>query len=99
MMLKEEKSYDRLPNFTVSRRARNWHKIQTSASNLLNIHSRLQAIDVVRVLGVGRNEYIAMLNSCKGRRLMWRLNPKASAEGRTVRGSDSGACLLTKDAL
>ncbi|GAX73682.1 hypothetical protein CEUSTIGMA_g1133.t1 [Chlamydomonas eustigma] len=52
-MLREEKSYDRMPNFT--------------------------AADVVQVLGVGRNEYIAMLNQCKGRKLMWRLNPRGLA--------------------
>lgn len=39
----------------------------------------MQAADAVRVLGIGRNEYIAMLNQCKGRRLMWRMNPKGLA--------------------
>lgn len=39
----------------------------------------IQAADAVRVLGIGRNEYIAMLNQCKGRRLMWRMNPKGLA--------------------
>jgi hypothetical protein len=28
----------------------------------------------VRVLAIGRNEYIALLNECKGRRIMWRIN-------------------------
>ncbi len=28
----------------------------------------------MRVLGIGRNEYIATLNECKGRRVMWRVN-------------------------
>ncbi|KAG1655890.1 hypothetical protein FOA52_006088 [Chlamydomonas sp. UWO 241] len=48
-LLREEKSYDRLPNFT--------------------------AADALRVLGIGRNEYIAAMNSLKGRRIMWRMNP------------------------
>ena len=53
-MLKEDKAYDRLPNFT--------------------------AADIVQCLGIGRNEYIAMHNKVKGRKLMWRLNPKGLAK-------------------
>ena len=48
-----------------------------------NIHGNLfhtQAADVIQVLGIGRNEYIAMLNQCKGRRLMWRMNPRVSVK-------------------
>lgn len=33
-----------------------------------------QAADALRVLGIGRNEYISILNQCKGRRLLWRVN-------------------------
>ncbi|GFR50721.1 hypothetical protein Agub_g12978, partial [Astrephomene gubernaculifera] len=47
-VLKEERSYDRIPNFT--------------------------AADALGVLGIGRNGYIAALNACKARRLMWRVN-------------------------
>lgn len=43
-MLKEDRAYDRLPNFT--------------------------AADIVQCLGIGRNEYIAMHNQVKGRKLM-----------------------------
>ncbi|KAI8462738.1 MAG: FAM91 N-terminus-domain-containing protein [Monoraphidium minutum] len=32
------------------------------------------AADALRVTGVGRNEYIALLNACKAKRLMWRVN-------------------------
>ncbi|KAG2449449.1 hypothetical protein HYH02_005596 [Chlamydomonas schloesseri] len=46
--LREERSYDRIPNFT--------------------------AADALAITGVGRNEYIAALNACKARRLMWRVN-------------------------
>ncbi|KXZ46985.1 hypothetical protein GPECTOR_39g479 [Gonium pectorale] len=47
-VLKDERSYDRVPNFT--------------------------AADALSVLGIGRNEYIAALNACKARRLLWRVN-------------------------
>eukprot|EP00798_Chlamydomonas_sp_ICE-L_P005845 gene5845-6131_t len=53
-VLKEEKSYDRIPNFT--------------------------AADALRVLGVGRNEYIAILNGCKAKKLMWRVNRSVARE-------------------
>ena len=29
---------------------------------------------MVRVLGIGRNEYIAIMNKCKAKRLLWRVN-------------------------
>ena len=48
----------------------------------------MQAADIVQVMGIGRNEYIAMLNQCKGRRLMWRMNPRVG--GRGTRGACSG---------
>eukprot|EP00879_Flechtneria_rotunda_P023299 GHRR01024648.1.p1 GENE.GHRR01024648.1~~GHRR01024648.1.p1 ORF type:complete len:247 (+),score=73.57 GHRR01024648.1:732-1472(+) len=46
--LKEERSYDRIPNFT--------------------------AADALRLTGVGRNEYIAIMNACKAKKLMWRVS-------------------------
>lgn len=33
-----------------------------------------QAADIVRHVGVGRNEYIAILNQCKSKKLLWRVN-------------------------
>eukprot|EP00775_Hariotina_reticulata_P005967 gene5967-6206_t len=48
LTLKDEKSYDRIPNFT--------------------------AADALRELGIGRNEYIDIMNACKAKRLMWRVN-------------------------
>lgn len=33
-----------------------------------------QAADALRVTGVGRNEYIAIMNACKAKKLMWRVN-------------------------
>ena len=34
----------------------------------------LQAADVLRIMGIGRNEYIHILNTCKGKKLLWRVN-------------------------
>ncbi|MEW5317390.1 MAG: hypothetical protein WDW38_008689 [Sanguina aurantia] len=46
-LMREEKSYASLPNFT--------------------------AADILRVLGIGRNEYISIMNACKGsRNALWR---------------------------
>lgn len=39
-----------------------------------------QAADALRLTGVGRNEYIALLNTCKSKRLMWRLNKGLARE-------------------
>lgn len=38
------------------------------------IHTIAQAADALRVVGVGRNEYISILNACKAKKLMWRVN-------------------------
>ncbi|KAF8055757.1 Fam91a1 [Scenedesmus sp. PABB004] len=46
--LRDEASYDSIPNFT--------------------------AADALRVTGVGRNEYIAVANAARGKRLLWRVN-------------------------
>lgn len=29
---------------------------------------------MLRVTGIGRNEYIALMNACKAKRLLWRVN-------------------------
>ena len=34
----------------------------------------LQAADIVRLVGIGRNEYIATMNKCKAKKLLWRVN-------------------------
>ncbi|CAL8463740.1 g3274 [Coccomyxa elongata] len=47
-VMREEKSYDQIPNFT--------------------------AADIVRIVGIGRNEYIATMNKCKAKKLLWRMN-------------------------
>lgn len=51
--IRDEKSYDRLPNFT--------------------------AADIVRTLGVGRNEYIDIMNEARGRKsalgALWKVRP------------------------
>lgn len=33
-----------------------------------------QAADIVRLVGIGRNEYIATMNKCKAKKLLWRVN-------------------------
>jgi hypothetical protein len=33
-----------------------------------------QAADGVKLLNIGRNEYIAILNACKAKKLLWRVN-------------------------
>eukprot|EP01025_Chloroclados_australasicus_P011217 TRINITY_DN14854_c0_g1_i2.p1 TRINITY_DN14854_c0_g1~~TRINITY_DN14854_c0_g1_i2.p1 ORF type:complete len:196 (-),score=4.03 TRINITY_DN14854_c0_g1_i2:108-695(-) len=38
------------------------------------------AADIVRLLGIGRNEYISILNQCKGKRLIWRVNKSIAKE-------------------
>jgi len=45
---------------------------ETQSMKANKIHS--QAADALRLVGVGRNEYIAILNACKNRRVMWRVN-------------------------
>ena len=39
-----------------------------------------QAADVVKVVGIGRNEYIATLNKCKAKKLLWRVNRAIARE-------------------
>ncbi len=34
----------------------------------------IQAADIVRMVGIGRNEYIATMNKCKAKKLLWRVN-------------------------
>lgn len=34
----------------------------------------MQAADIVRVVGVGRNQYIDLMNQCKAKKLLWRVN-------------------------
>jgi hypothetical protein len=89
LCLKEERSYDRVPNFTVSfpqqaaRRSScvsHLCLVQTPAAPCTpharpgNPPPRLQAADALRLTGVGRNEYIAILNACKSKKLLWRVN-------------------------
>lgn len=39
-----------------------------------------QAADIVKVVGIGRNEYIATLNKCKAKKLLWRVNRAIARE-------------------
>ena len=40
----------------------------------------VQAADILRLVGVGRNEYISIMNKCKAKRLMWRVNKAIAKE-------------------
>lgn len=40
----------------------------------------MQAADALRVTGIGRNEYIQIMNSCKGKKLLWRVNRAVAKE-------------------
>lgn len=40
----------------------------------------MQAADILRLVGVGRNEYISIMNRCKAKRLMWRVNKAIAKE-------------------
>ena len=42
--------------------------------------SVLQAADIVHVVGIGRNEYIATMNKCKAKKLLWRVNKSIAKE-------------------
>ena len=35
---------------------------------------------MVRVTGIGRNEYIATMNKCKAKKLLWRVNKALAKE-------------------
>ncbi|KAL3158901.1 hypothetical protein ABBQ32_011616 [Trebouxia sp. C0010 RCD-2024] len=53
-VMREEKSYDQIPNFA--------------------------AADIVQLVGIGRNEYIAIMNKCKAKKLLWRVNKSIAKE-------------------
>jgi hypothetical protein len=38
------------------------------------------AADIIRLLGIGRNEYIAKLNACNEKKLLWRMNKSIAKE-------------------
>ena len=81
-VMREEKSYDQIPNFAVTLRC----LVTTSASNLAiaawqsTIALLLQAADIVQLVGIGRNEYIAIMNKCKAKKLLWRVNKSIAKE-------------------
>lgn len=43
-------------------------------------HVALQAADIVHIVGIGRNEYIATMNKCKAKKLLWRVNKSIAKE-------------------
>ena len=40
----------------------------------------VQAADIVQLVGIGRNEYIAIMNKCKAKKLLWRVNKSIAKE-------------------
>lgn len=40
----------------------------------------MQAADIVQLVGIGRNEYIAIMNKCKAKKLLWRVNKSIAKE-------------------
>jgi len=40
----------------------------------------VQAADIVQQVGIGRNEYIAIMNKCKAKKLLWRVNKSIAKE-------------------
>lgn len=38
------------------------------------------AADIIRLIGIGRNEYIAKLNACNEKKLLWRMNKSIAKE-------------------
>lgn len=38
------------------------------------------AADIIRLIGIGRNEYIAKLNACNEKKLLWRVNKSIAKE-------------------
>ena len=42
--------------------------------------SAVQAADIVQLVGIGRNEYIAIMNKCKAKKLLWRVNKSIAKE-------------------
>ncbi|CAH1443303.1 unnamed protein product [Lactuca virosa] len=53
-VMKNEQSYDRIPNFS--------------------------AADALRLTGIGRNEFIDIMNRCRSKKIMWKLNKSIARE-------------------
>jgi FAM91 N-terminus len=39
-----------------------------------------QAADILQIVGIGRNEYISIMNQCKAKKLLWRVNKALAKE-------------------
>lgn len=44
------------------------------------MNSVRQAADILRLSGIGRNQYIAILDACKAKKLLWRVNKNIAKE-------------------
>ena len=57
----------------------------TASCSLLSLRGQhilfqVQAADIVQQVGIGRNEYIAIMNKCKAKKLLWRVNKSIAKE-------------------
>ncbi len=66
-VMREEKSYDFIPNFTVRPYSQKCQPPALVGCRVCENHYMLapQAADIVRVVGIGRNQYIDLMNQCK----------------------------------
>lgn len=72
-IMSQERSYDSLPNFTAADCECHFYFVVNCSCNCKNISS----VAGVRLLGIGRNEYIDLMNQCRsGRKLFRRKNVK-----------------------
>ncbi|KAK9067793.1 hypothetical protein SSX86_011904 [Deinandra increscens subsp. villosa] len=73
-VMKNEQSYDRIPNFS--------------------------AADALRLTGIGRNEFIDIMNKCRSKKIMWKLNKSIARESLPTQPVDItiepwwGVCLV-----
>ncbi|KAI3806731.1 hypothetical protein L1987_22645 [Smallanthus sonchifolius] len=73
-VMKNEQSYDRIPNFS--------------------------AADALRLTGIGRNEFIDIMNKCRSKKIMWKLNKSIARESLPTQPVDVtiepwwGVCLV-----
>lgn len=51
-----------------------WDRAAARLEHLQRKACSVQAADIVRVVGIGRNEYISIMNQCKAKKLLWRVN-------------------------
>lgn len=82
-VMREEKSYDQIPNFAVRILLPLLYTPVNAEYQMIMIADPcrcIQAADIVQLVGIGRNEYIAIMNKCKAKKLLWRVNKSIAKE-------------------